>query len=68
MHQVVSTFVGQKKKATYKDEDTLQYQMIVSSQNMPYEVDQVGDGEEGQTHVPNRVWDPLGGGVRMLNT
>lgn len=30
-----------KKKSVNRDEDVLQYQMMVSSQNMPYDEDQV---------------------------
>lgn len=38
--QVVSTFVGDKG-AKDKNVDQLQYQMMVSSQIMPYDVEQV---------------------------
>lgn len=41
--QVVSTFVGPQKKLSKTNEDTLQYQMMISSQNMPYDAEQVKD-------------------------
>lgn len=49
-----------EQKGPSRDEDTLQYQMIVSSQNMPYDLDQVRGGYLS--------WRGVGGLLARYNT
>eukprot|EP00752_Nemacystus_decipiens_P014202 g12631.t1 len=53
--KVVSTFVGDKG-AKEKNVDQLQYQMMISSQNMPYDVDQVPEAKFSYDLSPMSVY------------